>query len=176
MRLLSERGEAVDSNTIESAYRKYASEAYLFSFSLCKNRDIAEDIVSEAFVKALLSVSVSEDNFKLWLLRVCKTTWIDMCRRNRYVSEKSLDDILDIHGSDDVLHNIIRQEEKQAVTSALLELPDLCREAITLFYYNGVPQVEIAELLGMTPGAVRTLLYRGRKILYEKLKEVHNEL
>lgn len=176
MRYLIERGEAVDSNTIESAYRKYASEAYLYSLSLCKDRHKAEDIVSEAFIKALLSMSVNEENFKLWLFRVCKTTWIDMCRRNRYVSDKSLDEISDIQGSDDVLHSIIKQEERKAVTSAILELPDLCREAITLFYYNNVSQAKIAEILGMTHGAVRTLLYRGRKILHEKLKEVHNEL
>ena len=164
----------MESNTIEKAYRMYAGEAYLYSLALCKNRDIAEDIVSEAFMKALLSISVQEDSFKLWLLRVCKTTWIDMCRRNRFVSDKSLDDILDTHGYDDVLiHNIIREEEKQSVSSALLELPDLCREAITLYYYNNVPQAEIAEILGLTHGATRTLLYRGRKILYEKLKGVH---
>jgi RNA polymerase sigma-70 factor (ECF subfamily) len=176
VRYLSERGEAVDSNTIESAYRKYAGEAYLYSLSLCKDRHKAEDIVSEAFVKAMLSMSVNEKNFKLWLFRVCKTTWIDMCRRNCYVSDKSLDDISDIQSSDDILHNIIRQEEKKAVTSAILELPDLCREAITLYYYNNVPQAEIAEILGITHGATRTLLYRGRKILHEKLKEGHNEL
>jgi len=167
----------VDSNTVESAYRKYAGEAYLYSLSLCKNRDIAEDIVSEAFAKALLSMRVVEENFKLWLFRVCKTTWIDMCRRNRFISEKSLDDVLDTYGYDDVLlHNVIKEEEKQAVLSAILELPDVCREAITLFYYNNVSQAEIAGLLGMTHGAVRTLIYRGRKILCEKLKEVHHGL
>ena len=175
MRLYSVRGEAVDSSTIENAYRKYAGEAYLYSLSLCKDRHIAEDIVSEAFEKALLSLSVKEDNFKLWLLRVCKTTWIDMCRRNRYISEKPLDEIHDAQGPDDVLGDIIKQEEKTAVAAAVLELPDLCREAMTLYYYNNVPQVDIAAILGITHGATRTLLYRGRKILHDKLKEAHNE-
>ena len=163
-------------STIEKAYRMYAGEAYLYSLTLCKNCDIAEDIVSEAFVKALLSISVQEDNFKLWLLRVCKTTWIDMCRRNRFISDVSIDEYVDIQSEENVLQDIIRSEEKQVVTSAILSLPDLCREAVMLFYFNGVPQAEIAELLNMSHGSVRTLIYRGRKLLAEKLKEVNYEL
>jgi RNA polymerase sigma-70 factor (ECF subfamily) len=143
----------------------YAGEAYLYSLALCKNRDMAEDIVSEAFVKALLSISIKEENFKLWLLRVCKTTWIDMCRRNRFVSDIPIDEYVDIQSGEDVLQDIIRKEEKRAITSAILSLPDLCREAVTLFYFNDVPQAEIAELLNMSQGSVRTLIYRGRKLL-----------
>jgi RNA polymerase sigma-70 factor (ECF subfamily) len=154
----------------------YASEAYLYSLALCKNRDIAEDIVSEAFVKALLSISVQEDNFKLWLLRVCKTTWFDICRRNRFISELSIDEYVELESEDDVLQSIIQQETKQIVASAILSLPDACREAVTLFYFNDVPQADIAELLNMTSGAARTLIYRGRKLLAEKLKEAHYDL
>ena len=166
----------MDSNTIESAYRMYASEAYLYSLALCQNRDIAEDIVSEAFVKALLSTGVQEDIFKLWLLRVCKTTWIDMCRRNRFVSEKPLDEYADIQSEDDVLHSIVQEEEKRLITSAILSLSDTYREALTLFYFSDVPQADIAQMLNISHGAVRILIYRGRKLLAEKLKEAHYEL
>ncbi|MDR1159011.1 MAG: sigma-70 family RNA polymerase sigma factor [Syntrophomonadaceae bacterium] len=172
-RYLDEKGEAVKPNAIERAYRLYAGEAYLHSLAMCKNHNTAEDIVSEAFVKALLSINVQETNFKLWLLKVCKTTWIDMCRRNRFVSETSIDEYVDIQSVDDVLLNIIREEERRIITSALLTFPDICREAVTLFYFNDIPQTDIAELLNMSPGSVRSLIYRGRRLLAEQLKEEH---
>ena len=166
----------MDLDTIEKAYRKYAKEAYLYSLALCNNHEIAEDIVSEAFVKALLSLSVREDNFKLWLLKVCKTTWIDMCRRRKYISDKPYDELDDLLYDDDTpLDLVIIQEGKEAVMSALLTLPVPCREALTLFYFNDFSQAEISEILGKTHGAVRTLLYRGRKLLSERLKEANYE-
>ena len=166
----------MEPNAIEKAYRLYAGEAYLYSLALCQSHDIAEDIVSEAFVKALLSISVKEDNFKLWLLRVCKTTWIDMCRRNRFVSQLSLEEYVDLQSGENILHDIIQRETKQIIANAITSLPDICREAVTLFYFNEIPQSDIAQMLNMTNGAVRTLIYRGRKLLAEKLKEAHYDL
>lgn len=166
----------MESDAIEKAYRMYAGEAYLYSLSLCGNREMAEDIVSEAFVKALLSQTAKEENFKLWLLKVCKTTWIDTLRRDRFISEKPLDEYIDLQSQEDVFSTLEHKEMRDILAAAMLKLPAPCREAVTLFYYNRIPQAEIAQMLGLTNGAVRTLIYRGRKQLAEELKEAHYEL
>ena len=166
----------MDLDAIEKAYRKYAKEAYLYCLALCNHHEIAEDIVSEAFVKALLSLSVREDHFKLWLLKVCKTTWIDMCRRRKYIADQPYDALDDLSYDDNTpLDSLIIQEGKEVVISALLALPGPYREALTLFYFSDISQGEISEILGKTHGAVRTLLSRGRKLLSERLKEANDE-
>jgi RNA polymerase sigma-70 factor (ECF subfamily) len=149
----------------------HAGEAYFYSLALCKNREMAEDIVSEAFVKALLSMSASEANFKLWLLKVCKTTWIDMLRKSRHASSTPLDERMGATDSDEVGLSVIKEEEKRIVANAIMSLPDACREALALFYFGGMPQADIAALMGISSGAARTLVYRARKLLADKLKE-----
>ena len=55
----------MEPDILEMLYRKYYQSAYTYTLSLCKNKAIAEDIVSEAFVKAFVGVENDNKNFKI---------------------------------------------------------------------------------------------------------------
>jgi len=138
---------------------------------LCQNHAVAEDIVSEAFVKVILSIECADRNIKLWMFRVCKNLWVDYHRKNKRLSGVKIED-LDITDKNDFIEGIIRDGRAKAVYKAVLSLAEPYKESIILFYYLDMKQNEIAKILGISDGAARTIIYRARKMLKELLEGV----
>ena len=57
---------------LEELYQNYYDAAYAYTLSLCKNREDTEDLVADAFVKALFSYENETEHFQYWLLLVCR--------------------------------------------------------------------------------------------------------
>ncbi len=156
-------------DAIEQLYERYYHEIYLYAYSLCRNHHIAQEVTSDTFFKAFVSIDESGDSVKFWLLRVCKNCVIDRWRKSRRLS-----DLSENEGSEDgdnPSERIIQNETYLHLYQAILTLPALSQEVIFLFYFSGLSGEQIAKTIGRSPGAVRTLLYRARIQLKEQLKE-----
>lgn len=154
----------------EIIYSKYYSEIYVYALSLCKNHDLAQDLVSETFYKALLSVKESNDYLKYWLFRVCKNLCLDYLKKNKRLQQ--IDNHTDkLIVEEKTLDKIILNEERKKVYYEVLKLQPSYKEIIILYYYCGFSLKEIATLINCSEGAARTLLFRGRKALKRGLKE-----
>ncbi|MDZ7834401.1 MAG: RNA polymerase sigma factor [Alkalibacterium sp.] len=70
------------SDAMDRAYRKYHKELYLYALSLCRDDELAKDLVSETFYKAFIGSNVPEGSFKYWLFRVLKNHFIDLKRKD----------------------------------------------------------------------------------------------
>jgi RNA polymerase sigma-70 factor (ECF subfamily) len=155
---------------LEELYCKYYKELYLYAFSLCRNYDIAQDLVSDTFFKALLSMDDSRQYIKYWLFRVCKNLYLDYLKKN-----KCLED-LDIHMDklfieDSIIDRIVLDEERKKTFYGILKLKSSYKEIIILYYYSNFTLKEIAAITDISEGAARTLLFRARQKLKEVLKE-----
>lgn len=78
----------MESDVLRELYEKYHQKAYLYVLSLCRDRETAEDIVSEGFEKAFLTVEGCPEGFFWWLLRVCRNLWLDTLRKQKRQGEK----------------------------------------------------------------------------------------
>ena len=158
------------SDIIDQLFTRYYNEALLYTISLCRNRTLAEDIVSDAFFKAL---SLSDDSireFKPWLLTVCRNEFISDCRKNsRFTGEEIPEDLPD--GREEVIESIIRREEYRSLYRAIDLLPAQQKEAVMLFYFSGLSVRNIAEITGKTETNTKVLLCRAR----EKLRKIMEE-
>ena len=122
---------------IDQLFSQHYNEALLYTISLCRNRTVAEDIVSSAFFKALTLADDSIHNFKPWLLTVCRNEFISICRKNsRLTGEDIPEDLAD--DREEVIESIIRREEYRSLYRAIGLLPDTQREAVMLFYFSGL--------------------------------------
>ena len=152
---------------IDQLFSQYYNEALLYTISLCRNRTAAEDIVSDAFFKAL---SMSDDairDFKAWLLTVCRNEFISSCRRSRrFTGEEIPEDLAD--DREEVIDSIIRREEYRSLYRAIELLSDTQREAVMLFYFSGLPIKSISEIIGKSETNTKVLLCRAR----EKLRTI----
>lgn len=157
-------------DNIDLLFSQYYNEALLFTISLCRNRTVAEDIVSNAFFKALMLSDDSIRDFKPWLLTVCRNEFISICRKSsRFTGEEIPEDLAD--DREEVIESIIRKEEYRSLYRAIELLPDTQREAVLLFYFSGLPIKAIAEVTGKSETNTKVLLCRARERLRKIMEE-----
>lgn len=165
----------MNNKSLEKLYKQNANEVYLYAFSLCKNHHDAQELVSETFLKVLLSLNQEDGEFKYWLLRVCKNSWIDGIKKKKYLIDKPIDDIFTNYetGIDetDIYSTLIKKEEKHILFEAIQQLPQTYKEMIVLYYYCNMPLKAISEIMNISPGASRMLISRARKYLKERLNK-----
>ena len=158
------------SDIIDQLFSQYYNEALLYTISLCRNRTIAEDVVSNAFFKALTLADDSIRDFKPWLLTVCRNEFISVCRKNsRFTGEEIPEDMAD--DREEVIEDIIRREEYRSLYRAIGLLPDAQKEVVTLFYFSGLPVNSISEITGKSETNIKVLLCRARDKLRTILEE-----
>jgi RNA polymerase sigma factor (sigma-70 family) len=171
VRLLSERGEIVVKNDeFEILYKKYSTELYIYALSLCKDHHLSQDLVSETFFKALLSIEYSQVYIKYWLFRVCKNLYLDYFRKSKCLQDIEIN-LNKLLVEDNTLDKIILNEDRRRVYYEVLKLQESYKEIITLYYYCNFTLQEISTIVGISQGAARTLLFRARKKLKEVLEE-----
>lgn len=171
VRLLSEGGKKVHRDILEQLYVRYYKPAFLYTLSLCSDRDLAEDIVADAFVKLYLSLSDQHASFQYLLLRVCKNLWIDHLRRqNRSVPSEN-DPLREVADGDTPEERLLQNERLSVLYHCMRRLPEAEREILVLYYFANLRLREIAQLLQATPGSIKTRMFRARRNLKKILED-----
>jgi len=160
----------VRNDQLEVLYSRYYKELYVYSFSLCKDNYLAQDLVNETFFKALLSIDNIQNYIKFWLFRVCKNLYLDYLKKNKRLQDIELH-IGELFQEDNTLDKIIKSEERKKVYCEVLKLQQSYKEIIILYYYCSLSLKEIGVIVGISEGAARSLLFRARKKLKEGLEE-----
>lgn len=161
----------MDHNTLENIYLLYYHEVYLYALSLCGNVHTAEDLTSETFYKAFLSLEGQRQNVKFWLFKVSRNLFYDRLRKETKIVPKPQED-LPFGGTEDVVwEQMLKNEDARELYLAILNLPPRYSETIFMFYFLNYNIKEIADLTDQKPGTVKTVLCRARKQLKKSLKE-----
>lgn len=162
----------------QSAYRdlvtRHAASAVNLLTRMVQDRALAEDLAQDAFIRAFQRLSTYDPTrkFSSWFLQVVHNVAIDHLRRKR-LRTVSLDRLIeDGHPgfSDDPSRSSPAvQADRAALASALEQAlarirPEY-RSALVLHYHEGAGHAEMAVILGVPVGTVKTYLHRGRKEL-----------
>ena len=138
---------------------------YRAAFAVCRNPQDAEDVVQETLLAYFRSDKEfeSDEHIRAWLIRVAvnkaKNATVCFWRRNR----RSLEDYMESLTFEDA--------GDRDLMDAVLRLPERYRIVLHLFYYEDYSIREIAELLNLGEGAVKSRLSRGRQQLRRTLTE-----
>lgn len=159
------------SDIIDQLFSEYYNDALLYTLSICHNKTVAEDIVSNAFFKALSMADDTIKNFKPWLLTVCRNEFISLCRRDkRFTGDEIPEDMAD--DREEMVDNIIRKDEYRALYHAIKLLPTVQNEAIMLFYFSGLSVREISDIIGKSEVNTKVLLHRARENLRKIMEKM----
>ena len=159
----------MDHDVLEELYRRHYSAAMLYCVSLCGDEHMAQDFVSDAFVKAYLSLPNDVPSFQYWLLRVCKNLWIDHLRNQKFLTaSEPLEQIGDPVTPETAY---VQDQERKALWNAIRSLEPSDRELVTLHYFSALPLTQIAPLLGKSYAATQKRLVRLRQILKQRMEE-----
>lgn len=140
---------------------KYFDMVYRLALSQTKNREHADDVVQEVFLRYIKTDKVfdSEEHIKAWLLRVTIN-----CSHNVF-SNSWAQKTVPI--SEDIVFDT---EEKSDVYYAVMELPQKYRAVIHLFYYEDMSVDDISKTLNINSSTIKSQLSRGRNLLRKKLE------
>ena len=152
----------------DELYSRY--EKRLFSF-LCRRLPGNESLALDVFQLTWLKLHSARANFDKaqkvsgWLFTIAINTLRDEIGEawNRYSREFDENETHQGTANDTPLVNLEREELREMVDGVLARLPGHQREAIVLSDIEGFSSKEIAEMMGISDGAVRQLIFRGRK-------------
>jgi len=136
----------------------------------------AEEVCQEVFLRLYRKIRqfTGQAGFGTWLYRIGYNLAIDWKRRARFkLPHVPIEEIPSLAASSsNPLEDVLTKETKDLVAMAMEDLPDLYRTALYLFYWQERPVEEIAELLGIPEGTVKSQLFRARNLLKDKLSRI----
>ena len=161
-------------------YRKYAAVMMGICMRYCKNRQDAEDVLQEGFIKVFTKMEKyrHEGSFEGWIKRIMVNTAIDHYQINlRHAYHKEINaidqtKILDGQIDHDPDPSPLQELPKEQLISLIQSLPDGYRMVFNLYAIEGYSHREIAESLGITDNTSKTQLMKARRSLREKLNEL----
>lgn len=154
--------------------RAHSARVYRLAYRLTGNQHDAEDLTQEVFVRVFRSLaSYTPGTFEGWLYRITTNLFLDGARRKQRIRFDGLpEDAHDRlpsrgHGPAEQVDN---DEFDHDVQVALAALPEDFRAAVVLCDIEGMTYDEIADVLGVKLGTVRSRIHRGRSMLRRQLK------
>jgi RNA polymerase sigma-70 factor (ECF subfamily) len=163
-----QRALAGDQEAFACLVRAYQTAVYNLAYRMLGNAVEAEDAAQETFLKAYTRLNTydPERKFSSWLLAIASHHCIDRLRQRRFAL--SLDELPPwrwLSSSSRPEEVVIRRQERDEVHQLLDQLPPHYRAAVILRYWHDLSYREIAEATETTESAVKSTLYRARRML-----------
>ena len=170
-----------DHNAYAQLVERYKSYVFTLTLRFTKNREDAEEISQDIFVKAYRSLAdfKGASKFSTWLYTIVNTTCITFLRKKR-LDVRSLDDerTFEVADSQDsgLRANLVEQKSRQnMVNRAIAMLNPDDAQIITLFYKNEQSLEEISQILGVEVNTAKVRLHRARTRLKDKMEKHFTE-
>ncbi len=175
MDVTDERSQAA---SFEALAMPLFASLYNFAHWLTQNREEAEDLVQEAYVKALKGFSGFQagSNFRAWMYRILRNTFLTSRTGLKTAPTMPLDDEEQDKASLPSAHDtpeslLLARADRQIIQAALARLPVHFREVILLCDVEEMTYQEIADALAIPIGTVMSRLSRARKAMRQLLGE-----
>lgn len=178
---LLERCRAGESGALSTLLSRYERPIYHLAFRLAGNYDDAHDVAAEAALRICQGIGTCKSAVTLpaWINRIVANVFYDMYRRSQKCPSVSLDLLAEktngaVFAGQDLApaspqSHVEARERKSILDGAISRLPEYQRRIVTLFYHEDRSYEEIAQLLGIPVGTVKSRLNRARLTLLEKL-------
>jgi len=181
-----EKLKAGDSAAFDTLIDLYSGDIYALLYRLTQNAEEARDLTQDTFLRVIRSVKGfrGQSELKTWLFRIAinesrnRFRWWKRRRRDATISLDAT-----IGDSDTAIHETLSDrsespeeaalshERGYALQAALLDLPEIYREAVVLCDVEGMSYEDIAAALGIGIGTVKSRISRGREELRRRLKD-----
>ncbi len=162
----------------QSAYtqllNRYKNAIFSYVYRLVRNRVDAEDLTQETFIRAFKALGTYDPNFPFsnWLFRISHNLAVDFFRRHKTPAVQITEEITTPGPAENYRH----QRQKEIIEQAILKLSVEYREVLLLYHREGKSYEELARILDLPLGTVKTRLHRAREKLKRELLKVKHLL
>ena len=179
---LIRRARGGDRSAEEELVQRHYRSVFNLAYRLSNNYDDAQDIVTEAFIRVhnALPSFRGDAHFTTWLWRIVKNVFLDERKKQRIRTHSSLEEMVELEDSSvsrqiedpnpGPVWMVERQEQADLIRRAVTSLPKNQRLMIALYHFQHRSYEEIAEIMALPIGTVKSRLNRARLALKNKLQ------
>lgn len=165
-----------DTNAFAVLVDRYKDMVFTLSLKMVKNREEAEEIAQDSFIKAFRSLNKfkGDSKFSTWLFKVTYNSCLDRLKKLKRVNplvaidEYTEKEVVELS---DILDSIEDSERKKMIQVCLDRLPHEDSFLLTLYYFEEQSLKEIAKIMGINDNHVKIKLHRSRKKLAGILRD-----
>jgi RNA polymerase sigma factor (sigma-70 family) len=169
-----------DQDALATLYRRHGTACYRLARQITASATLAEDAVQEAFVgmwRSPHSYLSGRGSVRSWLLGLTHHKAVDLVRQEtaekRRQDAQAVAQAVDPQVGADPAAVAWTEIQAAEIRAAMLELPEPQRQALTLAYFGGYTQTQIAELAGVPLGTVKTRMFTAMRRLRLRLAPLH---
>ncbi len=157
-------------DSIEQLYHTYRSDIYRYLLGLTRNPDLAEDLLSDTFCTAIISLERfrGDGSIKSWLLTIARNKWLDHLRKRQPISDVDLTELYIADTAPGPEQRAMMREAAQRALALLAQEEPRTRTVVKM-RIEGYSYYEIAQKLNIREGSARVIDFRARKKLQDQL-------
>jgi RNA polymerase sigma factor (sigma-70 family) len=172
-----------DLGAYDELVRRYQTRIYSLAYNMTSNKEDAEDMVQDVFVKAYASLKNfrGTSSFYTWIYRIAINRTINFLKKRKKKQTLSLNDVdegverdpayVELSARESPVRDASLAELQEKLNKALLTLSEKHRTVVVLHDIEGMPHDEIARMTGCSEGTVRSRLFYARQMLQGELAE-----
>lgn len=166
-----------DHGAFSELVTRYSAKLYSTAYRMLMNRTDSEDMVQDVFMKLWNEPDSWKENsnakFTTWFYRVIINQCIDYKRKKKYRNhEEYKESASGKFNTAEILENRSRSE---LINMYIMELPERQQIALNLYYYENMNINEAAEIMGLKPKGLESLVSRAKENLRNRLKVHHDK-
>lgn len=167
---LVERTRKGDTEAFSELARRHGQTVYNLSLRFMRNASLAEDMAQEAFLKAYQKIGKfrGDSRFSTWLYRIACNVCLSELQKRKRRGELSL--VYEAGPAAFPAAAADPSEEAELIRRCVAQLPRRYAEAITLYYLRECSYDEVAEIMEVPEGTLKTWLHRARRQLRDIVK------
>ncbi|MGX1930870.1 RNA polymerase sigma factor [Flagellimonas sp. 2504JD4-2] len=165
-----------DSQEFSKLVDSYKDLVFTIALRMLKNREEAEEVAQDSFIKIFKSLKSFHGDAKLstWIYRITYNTCLDRIKKYK-IDQKSrpIEEVTSYHVADmgNALDEMMQQEKSEMIKKCIQKLPPTDAAILTLFYFEEQSLIELAKTLKLSANTAKVKLFRARKRLAVILKE-----
>ncbi|MDF1756070.1 MAG: sigma-70 family RNA polymerase sigma factor [Verrucomicrobiales bacterium] len=177
------RAKEGDTAAFDELVTKYSPKLYGLIYNMTSNREDTHDVLQDVFAKAYRSIKRfrGKSSFYTWIYAIATNMTLNFLKKRKRRQGMSLDDIdssiendkefIEITSKSDPVHETYLGELQIKLNEAMQTLSDNHRAVVTMYDIQGIPHTEIAKILGVSEGTVRSRLFYAHRQLQTQLGE-----
>lgn len=159
-----------DTNAFSVLVDRYKDLVFTLAIRMMKNREEAEEVTQDTFIKIYKSLRKFKGDSKLstWIYKVAFNSCLDRLKSyKREYLKVTIDEFTEhqVKTIDNALDSLVEEERKQKIQDCLQQLPSEDSFLLTLYYFEEQSLDEIANVVGLTANNLKVKLFRSRKKL-----------
>lgn len=182
-KLLVERAQGGDTAAFDTLVVKYSPKLYGLIYHMTSNRDDSHDLLQDVFAKAYRSLRRfrGQSAFYTWIYSIATNMTLNFLKKRNRRFTYSLDDIdsgierdqefIDATAGSDPVREAGLNELQQKLNEAMMQLSDDHRAVVTMFDIQGMQHSEIARIMGVSEGTIRSRLFYAHRQLQSLLSD-----